>query len=112
MLAAIEPTAGTAGPESRIIINVIDNAWVEIRDSEGQAVISRILKKGDRYFVPDEKGLVMDTGNVGVLEFIVDGTPLPPLGQAGDVKRSMPLDPDVLTAPAEEVVEQDPSELP
>lgn len=98
-LAAIEPAAGTTEPENRVIIDVIDNAWVEIRNNEGKAILSRILKKGDSYLVPNEPGLVMDTGNIGVLEFTIDGEKIAKLGEEGDVRRSVSLDPEQLLAP-------------
>lgn len=101
LLMMAEPAAGnavtTADPNTpRIEINAIENAWVEIRDAEGEALISQILKPGDTYFVPNEDSLVMDTGNIGALEFIVDGTKLPALGEMGDVRRKMALSPQVL----------------
>jgi len=99
-LNAIAPASGaiglTAVPESRITINVVDNAWVEIRNAEGKALISRILKKGDSYIVPNEPGMVMDTGNIGALEFTIDGVPGNKLGETGDVKRGVSLDPEKL----------------
>lgn len=103
-LAAIAPAAGTEGavePASRVTINVLDNAWVEIRNEKGKAIVSRILKKGDSYIVPNEPGLVMDTGNIGALEFTVDGQKIAALGEPGDVRRAMALDPDKLNPPPE-----------
>ncbi len=103
-LASIETAAGTEGPEilaalkepeSRIVINVVGNSWVEIRDVEGKVVLSRILKAGDRYLVPPAPGHVLDTGNVGALEFLVDGTPVSKLGESGDIRRGVKLDPDL-----------------
>ena len=92
-LANIEPASGVQEMESRVVLNVIDNAWVEIRNKDGKAIVSRILKAGDSYHVPNEDGLVMDTGNVGVLEILVDGKVIDPLGEPGDVRRNLSLDP-------------------
>lgn len=105
-LAVVEPSSGAIGlvaavPESRITIDIVDNAWVEIRDANGKALISRILKKGDSYIVPNATGMVMDTGNIGALEFTVDGARIAKLGETGDVKRGVSLDPEKLKpAPA------------
>jgi len=79
-----------------VVLHVTDNSWVEIRNSEGKAIISRILKNGDRYIVPDEEGLVMDTGNIGALEFMVGDEKIPPLGELGDVRRHILLSPEAL----------------
>ena len=98
-LAGIMPAAGTDGsilPDNRIEIGVSDNVWVEIRDAGGKAILSRILKPGDSYLVPDQEGLVLDTGNAGVLQIIVDGEEIQPIGEIGDVRRAVSLDPDSL----------------
>ncbi len=100
-LAEIEPAAGTQPPENRVTINVVDNAWVEIRNKEGKVILSRVLKQGDSYLVPNEQGLVMDTGNIGALEFTIDGAPIDKLGEIGDVRRSVSLDPEEMVAPPE-----------
>lgn len=93
ILAAVKPAAGPPEPVNRIVIDVTDSAWVEIRNAEGKPILSRILKQGDSYLVPNEEGLVMDTGNIGALVFTVDGKVLPLLGENGDVRRSVPLTP-------------------
>lgn len=80
----------------RLVINVRDSAWVEIRNSNGRAILSQVLRSGDQYIVPRESGLVLATGNIGGLEFVVDGDVLPPLGNRGDVRRGITLDPDNL----------------
>ena len=108
-IADIAPAAGVEGPETRITINALDNAWVEIRNGEGEAILSRILKSGDSYLVPNEDDLVMDTGNVGVLEILVDGEVIKPLGEVGDVLRAVALNPDQLAGivPADDEVATD-----
>ena len=80
----------------RIIINIKDTTWVEIRNSSGKAIISQVLNPGDEYIVPNEPGLVLATGNIGGLEFIADGAEIPPLGARGDVARGVKLDPDLM----------------
>ncbi|MCB9991696.1 MAG: helix-turn-helix domain-containing protein [Rhodospirillales bacterium] len=106
MLAALEPAAGTEGvvevPKHRVVIEVIDNAWVEVRNAEGEVLLSRVLKEGDSYLVPNEPGMVMDTGNIGALSFTVDGEQIAKLGETGDVRRGVSLDPDTLQAPHDE----------
>ena len=105
ILMLTEPAAGDATiatDEPRIEIGAIENAWVEIRDEEGKALVSQILKPGDTYFVPNQEGLVMDTGNIGALEFTLDGVKLNPLGEMGDVRRKMELSPQALLGTPEE----------
>ncbi len=98
--AAVEaaPPAKTEPPvPAPLVLKLKDSAWVEIRDVTGKALLSRILKPGDSYIVPASvKGLVLDTGNVGALEFIVDDKPLAPFGEKGDVRRGIKLEPEFL----------------
>lgn len=90
--AALAPASGE--PQSRLTLTALDNVWVEIRTDEGKSLLSRILKPGDKYLVPDREGLIMDTGNAGALQVAVDGFEAMPLGADGDVLRKVALNPD------------------
>jgi len=59
-----------------------------------------VLRAGDSYLVPNKGGLVMMTGNAGVLDVLVDGNPAPSLGAVGAVRRNIALDADRLRAGA------------
>jgi len=74
-----------------IILNIMDNSWVEIKNAKGEIIVSNILEKGDQYFVPDSPGLSMSLGNAANIEIIIDGQALKPLGKDGDVRRDIPL---------------------
>lgn len=89
--------APPGGADHRVQIKAIQSTWIEIRDAEGVVLLSSILRAGDMYFVPDKKGLLLSTGNAGGFEIEVDGKPVPKLGEIGDVRRSVSIDPDVLT---------------
>lgn len=112
---AIERAAGSDDPanlmkpESRIVLTAVDSVWVEVRDGGGKILISRILKKGDSFSVPDQPGMVLDTGNAGLLALMVDGKSVPPIGASGDIRRGVALDPDLLkkTAAAQAVAAKD-----
>ena len=75
-----------------IILNIRDNSWVEIRDSTGKRLISRVLKAGDKYFVPNRPDLTMSLGNAGGVGIQVDGQSIGPLGRDAQVRRNIPLD--------------------
>ncbi len=84
-------------PAARVLMTLNDSAWVEIRDDKGKALISRILKKGDQYSVPDDgKTYLLYTGNIAAIDFAVDGKKLAPLGEVGDIRRGVKLDPKTL----------------
>ena len=79
-----------------IILNIRKNSWVEIRDRSGKRLISRVLKTGDQYFVPDRPDLSMSIGNASGVEVQIDGVVMRPLGKDAEVKRRIPLDADFL----------------
>ena len=53
---------------------------------------------GETYAVPARDGLTLATGNAGGISLLLDGSPLPRLGDTGEVKRGLPLDPSGLKA--------------
>ncbi len=77
--------------EKGIILAITQNTWVEIRDSTGQAIVSRVLQAGDKYFVPETPGLSMSLGNASGVEVEIDGRKLNTLGKSGEVKRGIEL---------------------
>jgi cytoskeleton protein RodZ len=79
-------------PAKGIILNIRENSWVEIRDKQGKAMLSRVLKAGDQYYVPDRPDLTISIGNAGGVEIEVDGQPLRKLGESGKVLRRLSLD--------------------
>lgn len=95
--ASVE-TPPAEAEQDGITLNVLDNSWVEIKDDTGKALVSRMLKTGDQYFVPNRPDLEMSLGNAGGIEVIMDGKPLPPLGRKGEVRRNISLDVKALKA--------------
>jgi cytoskeleton protein RodZ len=92
------PQSSVSASSHRIVLVARTDSWVELRDSTGAPVYSRVLRKDERYEVPDKDGLVMMTGNAGGLEVLVDGHAAPALGAVGVVKRNIAMDPDKLRA--------------
>ena len=90
-------TAALNTEGSRILLRAIADSWVQIRDGVAdKLVITRLLKMGDSYQVPDQPGLVLVTGNAGALEIVVDGAAVGPIGPMGAVRRNVALDADKL----------------
>ena len=89
---------GLENAGARIVIRAITDSWVEIRDASGALLLTRVLRVGDTYRVPDRSGLSLVTGNAGGLEFIVDDEAVPALGPIGSVRRNVSLDPALLKA--------------
>lgn len=87
---------GAVNDQVRVIIRSKGESWVQVRDADNQAVMTRVLRAGDQYRVPNRPGLTLMTGNAGALDVTVDGAPAPALGPVGMVRRAVPLDPDRL----------------
>ncbi len=80
-------------------MRAVTNSWIQIRDDiAGELLLTRLLRAGDHYEVPDRKGLKLSTGNAGALEILVDGKTVPSIGGAGDVRRNVALDAGKLKA--------------
>lgn len=89
-------TYGDTAAPSRIVLRATQDSWVQVRDAEDSLLLTRVLRAGDRYNVPDRPGLTLLTGNAGGIEIEVDGVTLPTLGPVGAVRRQVALDPDQL----------------
>ncbi len=100
---AYEPNIyGVENTDFRIAIMAKADSWVQIQGPNNELMLTRILRTGDIYQVPDRTGLIMVTGNAGALELRVDGAIVDALGPVGVVRRNVPLDPEVLVAGTEE----------
>jgi len=96
---ASAPTASGEDGLSRITVRAIANSWIQIRDEAlDRLLFTRLLREGDLYEVPNRAGLSLMTGNAGALELVVDGTAIPAIGQIGEVRRNVELDPEKLKA--------------
>lgn len=90
---------GQEHTDSRIKLKATgDDCWVQVREMDGQLLLSRLLRRGDVYMVPNRPGLSLMVGNAGALEILVDGKAAPSLGATGQVRRDIKLDADKLGA--------------
>jgi len=89
---------GASNEGVRIILKAKADSWVQVQGPENELLITRILRAGDSYRVPNRIGLTMITGNAGALEITVDGLVVNSVGPTGAVRRNIALDPDKLLA--------------
>ena len=82
-----------ASTTARIVIRASADSWVQIRAADSTTVMTRVMRAGDLYEVPDRKGLHLSTGNAGALAIWVDGQAIPKLGKMGHIARNIGLDP-------------------
>lgn len=78
-------------PQTGIVLNILGDSWIEIKADSGKILVSKILTRGDEYFVPNSPGLSMSLGNAANVEIIVNGRALQPLGKDGEVRKGIPL---------------------
>jgi cytoskeleton protein RodZ len=94
--ALVSGLPAQAAPASRIILQADIESWVQVKAADGSTIMSRVLRAGENYSVPDQPGITLITGNAGGLAVYVDGRRIAPLGPLGVVRRDVPLDPDKL----------------
>ena len=91
---------GDGNGESRVTLTARLDSWVQVVSEDNELLLTRILRAGDTYFVPNQPGLLLLTGNAGALQVSVDGRALPPIGPIGAVRRNVSLDPEHLLSSA------------
>jgi hypothetical protein len=90
--------AASAGKEA-VELRAKSDSWIQIRDGE-QLLLTRFLRKGETYRVPDRPGLTLMTLNAGGIDVLVNGEAMPPLGEPGGVARGVVLDAQKLRSAA------------
>jgi cytoskeleton protein RodZ len=92
-------TFGSTEAAARIVLVAQASTWVQVRSTAGDDYVwTRTLEPGDAFFVPNRDDLALWTGNAGGLKVVVDGEPLPSLGDEGEVRRDIPLAAEALSA--------------
>ena len=96
--AVSQPPAVMAPPGTRILLHFTGDAWVQVKERGGPALLGKTMKAGETFIVPAKANLTLTTGNAGVTEILVDGAVVPAIGALGSVRKDVPLDPDALKA--------------
>jgi cytoskeletal protein RodZ len=87
---------GEEGDDVRVMLRALQDCWVQVREESGNLILTRVLRPGDVYRVPNRENLTLLAGNAGGLEILVDGRVMPPLGPLGMVRRDISLNVDAL----------------
>lgn len=82
----------------KVMLKAVDYSWIQVTDVDGNVLHTQVLNEGEEYQIPQTNGLVLRTGNAGGLEIYVDGTKVPSIGEAGEVRRKVLIDPKKLLA--------------
>ena len=78
-------------PKEEMVLKSSGNSWVEIEDLDGNSYLTRLMRSGETFVVPNKKGLTLSTGNAGVLSLTFGSTHISKLGSIGEVISSRPL---------------------
>tara|TARA_A200000113_G_scaffold152858_1_gene137750 strand:+ start:36 stop:1052 length:1017 start_codon:yes stop_codon:yes gene_type:complete len=78
-------------PKEEMVLKSSGNSWVEIEDLDGNSYLTRLMRSGETFVVPDKKGLTLSTGNAGVLSLTFGSIHISKLGSVGEVISSRPL---------------------
>lgn len=91
-------TYGVINQQARVVIGARADSWVQVLDGNQNVLLTRMLRPGDRYLVPNRNDLVMLTGNAGGLIISVDGETVPRIGSDGAILHNVRLDVELLKA--------------
>ncbi len=87
----ISALANERDPETELVLKSSGNSWVEIEDLDGNSLVTRLMRSGETYVIPKNKGLTLSTGNAGVLSLVYGKIHIKSLGEIGEVISSRPL---------------------
>ena len=60
-----------------MVLRFTGDTWVQVKERGGEALLTKVMKAGETFPVPDRGNLVLNTGNAGRVEILVDGTEVP-----------------------------------
>ena len=76
---------------TEMVIKATGNSWVEIEDINGNTLMTRLMRSGETYVVPNKSGLTFNTGNAGALSLSQGNILIPALGDVGEIIKARPL---------------------
>jgi cytoskeleton protein RodZ len=87
----LSATANERDPSTEMVLKAIGNSWVEIEDVDGNILMTRLMRPGETYVVPNISGLTFNTGNAGALSLSQGNVIVPKLGEVGEIITARPL---------------------
>lgn len=87
----LSATANERDPSSELVLKATGNSWVEIEDLEGNILMTRLMRPGETYVVPNINGLTFNTGNAGALSLSQGDVVVSKLGEVGEIITAQPL---------------------
>lgn len=63
--------------------------WIDVRQSNGSPIMTRILQAGERYILPENMDVKINVGNAGGVDVLKDDVLQKPLGKIGQVRKDL-----------------------
>ena len=67
------PVSEVSIPQKGVYIEILEETWIEVKNSS-KLYLSKELKPGDTYTLPNDKGLMLSVGKRGSVNVYVNGT--------------------------------------
>ena len=96
-LSGTTAQALSRAPMSEIIISASATSWIEIAKSNGEIVVSKLLRKGDQFIATADTDLFLSTGNAGGIRLAVGDQQAVQIGKVGEIIRDLALNRDSLS---------------
>ena len=77
-----------------VILKTSEEAWIEVKDKEGNVVVSRLFSPSESYEFKDATHLLLKTGNARGTQLVSGDKTLTLQGSNGSVQSNIPLDPE------------------
>ena len=87
----LSATANERDPSTEMVLKATGNSWVEIEDMAGNVLMTRLMRPGETYVVPNINGLKFNTGNAGALSLSQGDVIVSKLGEIGEIITAQPL---------------------
>ncbi len=83
--------------KNRVVLMAKEASWIQVADKNQKVIFRKVLRPGDKYLVPDKKGLTLVTANAGGLSIYVDDKKVQSIGDSGEIVRGVSLNPKELS---------------
>lgn len=85
------PTKTADVTEDNFVIKSIGPSWVQLRDLDGNVIMSRIMVSGESWVAPQDTGITVSARDGGALELYQGSTRIGPMGERGVPFAGQPL---------------------
>jgi len=89
----LEDVVAMTAQES-VLLTINEETWIEVKDSKGEIIVSRLFHPGETYEFKEPKDLALKTGNSKGIQLSFGEKIYKLQGKKNEVKSDIPLDPE------------------